>query len=129
LRPRIITPLDHRPSELQILSSTEESMPESIPPSNNEPQRDAAATQRDLAYWHANVRLICTLLAVWAAASLGASTLFIDLLNKIKFGQVPLGFWMAHQGTIYLFIALIGVYIWQVEKLDRTHGDGKVTQR
>lgn len=87
-------------------------------------EHDAEKKRRDLAYWRANVRLILTLLGVWAFASLGASTLFIELLNKVQFGQVPLGFWMAHQGTIYLFIVLIGVYIWRVEKLDRVHGNG-----
>lgn len=78
--------------------------------------------ERDLRYWRANLRIIVVLLSIWAFASLGCSVLFIDVLNRVKFGQVPLGFWMAQQGTIYLFVVLIGIYVWLMDGLDREHG-------
>lgn len=71
------------------------------------------------AYWRANVRLIRTLLIIWAFVSLGCSILFVQLLNNIQIGGVPFGFWMAQQGSIYVFVILIFVYAVQMDKLDR----------
>ncbi len=73
---------------------------------------------RDTAYWKANIRLIMQLLAVWAFVSFGCGILFVELLNKIQFFGVPFGFWMAHQGSIYVFVLLILVYCLRMDKLD-----------
>ncbi|MBI1291933.1 DUF4212 domain-containing protein [bacterium] len=75
----------------------------------------------DGAYWRANVRLIVVLLSIWAFVSLGCSILFVDLLNRIPFFGVPFGFWMAQQGTIWVFLGLIAVYVWRMQVLDRLH--------
>lgn len=78
------------------------------------------------AYWRANVRLILSLLAVWAAVSLGAGIVLAPWLNQFHFGGAPLGFWMAQQGSIYVFVALIFFYAWRMEKLDaRFHADSQ----
>ena len=53
---------------------------------------------------------------------LGAGTLFVDVLNNVNIGNVPLGFWMGQQGSIFTFVALIGVYVWRMEKLDESYG-------
>ncbi len=71
------------------------------------------------AYWRANIRLIRTLLLIWAFVSLGCSILFVQPLNSINFFGVPFGFWMAQQGSIYVFVILIFVYAIQMDKLDR----------
>lgn len=73
------------------------------------------------AYWKANTNLIRNLLLIWAIASLGCSILFVELLNKIQFFGVPFGFWMAQQGTIYIFVILIFVYASQMDKLDKKY--------
>jgi putative solute:sodium symporter small subunit len=73
-------------------------------------------------YWRANVRLIAVLLSIWAVVSLGCSVLLIDVLNRVTFFGTPFGFWMAQQGSIYVFLALIGVYVWMMERIDRAHG-------
>jgi putative solute:sodium symporter small subunit len=39
----------------------------------------------------------------------------------VKLGGVPLGFWIAQQGSIYVFVALIFVYAYQMDKLDRKY--------
>jgi putative solute:sodium symporter small subunit len=70
-------------------------------------------------YWKANTRLILLLLAIWATASYGCSILFVETLNRFQFFGVPFGFWMAQQGTIYVFIALIWVYARRMDHLDR----------
>ena len=73
------------------------------------------------AYWRANTALIRNLLIVWAIASIGASILFVTILNKIRLGNLPLGFWMAQQGMIFIFVILIFIYAVQMDKLDRKY--------
>ena len=73
-------------------------------------------------YWRANTTLIKNLLLVWAFVSLGCSILFVPLLNQIDFGSVPLGFWMAQQGSIYTFVILTFIYAIKMDKLDRKYG-------
>lgn len=74
---------------------------------------------RATAYWRANVRLMRGLLAVWFAVSFGAGILFVDWLNRFMIGGYPLGFWFAQQGSIYVFILLILVYAWRMDRIDR----------
>lgn len=73
-------------------------------------------------YWRANLRLMAILLAIWFLVGLGAGTLFVDVLNEASVGSVPLGFWMGQQGSIFSFVALIGIYVWRMEKLDESYG-------
>ena len=77
--------------------------------------------QRLRAYWRANTILIRNLLIVWAFVSLGCSILFVPLLNHISLGNVPLGFWMAQQGSIFTFVILIFIYAIRMDKLDRKY--------
>lgn len=72
-------------------------------------------------YWRSNTALIRNLLIIWAVVSLGMSILFVQPLNSIRFFGVPFGFWMAQQGSIYVFVALIFVYAVQMDKLDRKY--------
>ena len=73
------------------------------------------------AYWRKNVALIRNLLIVWAIVSLVFSFLLVEPLNTIRFFGVPFGFWMAQQGSILVFVALIFIYAVQMDKLDRKH--------
>ncbi len=72
-------------------------------------------------YWRANNRLIGVLLILWGLVSLGGGVLFVEQLNQIPFFGLPLGFWMAQQGAIYVFILLIFVYAWIMDALDRRY--------
>ena len=74
------------------------------------------------AYWRANKTLIRNLLIIWALVSVGFGILLVQPLNAIKLGSLPLGFWMAQQGSIYIFVVLIFVYAIQMDKLDRKYG-------
>ncbi|MFB2923702.1 DUF4212 domain-containing protein [Aerosakkonema funiforme] len=73
------------------------------------------------AYWRANTALIRNLLIVWALVSIIFSILLVEPLNALRIGGVPLGFWMAQQGSIFVFVALIFIYAVQMDKLDRKH--------
>ena len=41
-----------------------------------------------------------------------------DMLNAFKLGGFQLGFWFAQQGSIYVFLVLIFVYSWFMNRLD-----------
>ena len=71
------------------------------------------------AYWKATIALLTKILIIWFVVSFGAGILFVDLLNTIKLGGYPLGFWFAHQGSIYIFIVLIFYYAKKMNDLDR----------
>lgn len=81
--------------------------------------------QQRRSYWRANTALIRNLLIVWALVSLVFSILLVQPLNAIRFFGVPLGFWMAQQGSILIFVALIFIYAFQMDKLDRKYNTRK----
>ena len=77
---------------------------------------------RQEAYWRANTALIRNLLIVWALVSLVFGIVLVQPLNAIRLGSLPLGFWMAQQGSILTFVVLIFVYAFRMDKLDRKYG-------
>mgnify|MGYP002619824007 CR=1 FL=1 len=72
-------------------------------------------------YWRANERLIVVLLVIWAAVSFGAGILFVEQLNTISFFGLPFGFFMAQQGSIFVFVVLIFAYAIGMDRLDRRY--------
>jgi len=80
---------------------------------------DEKTQARDREYWRQNNRLILSCLAVWAFVSYGCGILFVEALNKITFFGLPFGFWIAQQGSIYVFVVLIFFYAWRMDALDK----------
>lgn len=74
------------------------------------------------AYWSATLGLLTKVLVIWFLVSYGAGILFATVLNGIKLGGAPLGFWFAQQGSIYVFIALIFWYAKKMGDIDRKFG-------
>ena len=74
------------------------------------------------AYWKENVKYLSILLAIWFMVSYGCGILFKDALNEIRLGGFKLGFWFAQQGSIYVFVVLIFVYVRIMNKLDKKYG-------
>ncbi len=70
-------------------------------------------------YWKKNVQYLLILLSVWFVVSYGCGILFADALNNIKIGGFQLGFWFAQQGSIYVFVILIFIYVRLMNKLDK----------
>ena len=70
-------------------------------------------------YWKATLGLRTKILIIWFVVSFGAGILFAPALNSISLGGYPLGFWFAHQGSIYIFIALIFYYAKKMGDIDR----------
>jgi putative solute:sodium symporter small subunit len=73
-------------------------------------------------YWKKNLKYLFILLIVWFAVSYGAGILFKETLDTIQLGGFPLGFWFAQQGSIYVFVILIFVYVRLMNRLDKKHG-------
>ena len=70
-------------------------------------------------YWRSNIKIVFSLLIVWFIASFGFGILFSDSLDQIKIGGFKLGFWFAQQGSIYVFVVIIFLYVWLMKRLDR----------
>jgi len=70
------------------------------------------------AYWKSVLTLVGQILVVWFVVSCGAGIMFADALNNIKLGGYPLGFWFAQQGSMYIFVALIFIYAYLMNKID-----------
>lgn len=73
-------------------------------------------------YWQANLRLLAKLLIIWFAVSFGCGILLVDWLDQFSFSGFKLGFWFAQQGAIYVFVALIFVYAWRIQIIERQYG-------
>jgi len=78
--------------------------------------------EKAIAYWKENIKYLTVLLVIWFLASYGAGILFKDALNEITIGGFKLGFWFAQQGSIYVFVILIFVYVRLMNKLDEKYG-------
>ena len=81
-----------------------------------------AANDNRRSYWRKNLQYLGILLSTWFIVSFGCSILFVDFLDRIKIGGFRLGFWVAQQGSIYVFVALIFIYVYLMNRLDKKHG-------
>ena len=70
-------------------------------------------------YWKSNLKIVFSLLIVWFVSSFGFGILFSDYLDQFQLGGFKLGFWFAQQGSIYVFVILIFLYVWLMKRLDK----------
>ena len=66
--------------------------------------------------------LMLMLLAVWFSVSFLAGIVFVDWLDQYRLFGYKLGFWFSQQGAIYFFVALIFIYAWRMNAIDRRFG-------
>ena len=82
-------------------------------------------------YWRRTLTRIGALLAVWVLVGPVMGIIFVEQLNAFSIGGVPFGFWMAQQGAIYVFVALIFLNAWLADGTDRefdVHETDQTTQ-
>lgn len=72
-------------------------------------------------YWRSNLRLTAVLLSFWFAVTFGVSW-FARELQGLTFLGFPLPFFMAAQGALLIYVVLVGIYAWRMDKLDREFG-------
>lgn len=70
-------------------------------------------------YWKINLGYLVGLLVVWFVVSYGFGILLVEPLNTIRLGGFKLGFWFAQQGSIYVFVVEIFIYVMLMNKLDK----------
>ena len=74
------------------------------------------------AYWRRTLQRILLLLSIWFVAGPLMSIVLVKPLNEFSLGGVPFGFWMAQQGSIYVFVAVIFANAWLADRQDREFG-------
>ncbi len=72
-------------------------------------------------YWKENLKYLAILLSIWFLVSYVFGILLVEQLNTISLGGFKLGFWFAQQGSIYVFVILIFVYIKLMNSLDKKY--------
>ena len=73
-------------------------------------------------YWKINIRYVKILLTIWFAFSFLFGIILKDYLNEFSIAGFKLGFWFAQQGSIYVFVILIFVYVKLMNNLDKKFG-------
>lgn len=77
--------------------------------------------ERRRGYWRANLKLLSALLTIWFVVAYVLGILLADQLNAVRLGGYGLGFWFAQQGSMYVFLVLILVYAWAMNRLDKKY--------
>lgn len=76
---------------------------------------------RSRSYWNRNLRYVGILLVIWFLVAYGGGIFWKDSLDDIRIGGIKLGFWIAQQGAIYVFVILIFIYVYLMNRLDREY--------
>ncbi len=80
-----------------------------------------ATSNKHRAYWRKNLQYLAILLGIWFITSYLCSIVFVEQLDKIQFGGLRLGFYFAQQASIWIFVVLIFVYAWLMNRLDKKY--------
>jgi putative solute:sodium symporter small subunit len=78
-------------------------------------------TEKHNEYWHRNLVITAILLAVWFVATF-VEAWFARELNTMTFLGFPLGFYMSAQGSLAIYVVIIGIYAVLMRKLDVEYG-------
>ena len=76
-------------------------------------------------YWSKNLKYIGVLMSIWFVVSFGFGILLKDVLDNYQLGGFKLGFWFAQQGSIYVFVLLIFIYVLLMNRLDKDFEAGE----
>ena len=72
-------------------------------------------------YWKANLLILSIILFIWFIVSFGFGIIWSESLDEIKIWGFKLDFWFAQQGSIYIFVLLIFVYVALMNRLDKKY--------
>jgi putative solute:sodium symporter small subunit len=77
-------------------------------------------TARHREYWRKNLVITAILLVVWFVVTF-VEGWYARELNDVSFLGFPLGFYMSAQGSLIVYVVLIGIYAWYMNRLDREY--------
>ena len=75
-------------------------------------------TERHNEYWRKNLTITAILLLVWFVVTFVEAWFARDLNSSMTFLGFPLGFYMSAQGSLIVYVILIGIYALLMRKLD-----------
>ena len=78
-------------------------------------------TERHKEYWHKTLVITAILLSIWFVVTF-VEAWFARELNSVTFLGFPLGFYMSAQGSLAIYVAIIGFYAWYMNRLDVEYG-------
>lgn len=78
-------------------------------------------TQKHKDYWRKNLFITSVLLLLWFIVTF-IEAWFARELNAVTFFGFPLGFYMSAQGSLVIYVVIIGIYAWYMRKLDLEYG-------
>ena len=73
-------------------------------------------------HWQYSSRLTVGLLAVWFVVTYIISGVLAGSLNHYSFLGFPLGYYMAAQGSLAIYVVEIAIYAWLMNKKDLEMG-------
>lgn len=77
-------------------------------------------TEHHHEYWRKNLRVTAILLTIWFVVTF-VMAFFARELATINFFGWPLSFYMAAQGSLIIYVVIIGFYANYMRKLDLEH--------
>lgn len=90
------------------------------PPSPHPPASEPPVPAAARSLWRHTLRLTGGLLAIWLVVNLAAPWFARDL-NAVSFGGFPLGYWIAAQGGLLVYLLLTAAYVWGMDRLERRY--------
>jgi putative solute:sodium symporter small subunit len=78
-------------------------------------------TERHKEYWRKNLTITAILLFAWFVLTFVIGYFARDL-HEITILGFPFAFYMGAQGSLALYIVIIGVYAWYMNRLDKQYG-------
>ena len=78
-------------------------------------------TEKHNEYWRKNLTITAVLLALWFIVTF-VEAWYARELNGMTFLGFPLGFYMSAQGSLAIYVAIIGAYAYLMSKLDKEYG-------
>ena len=73
-------------------------------------------------YWRYNVKLTTILLVIWFVVTYLISGLWASWLNQYTMLGFPMGYYMAAQGSLAIFVVEIAVYAYLMNRKDEEFG-------
>ena len=78
--------------------------------------------QQKQEYWRYNIKLTTFLLVIWFVVTYVISGVMAGWLNQYVIIGFPLGYYMAAQGSLAIFVIEIAVYALLMNRLDLKYG-------
>ena len=77
-------------------------------------------TEKHREYWHKNLVITAILLVVWFVVTF-VEGWYARELNNVTFLGFPLGFYMSAQGSLIIYVIIIGIYARYMNRLDKVY--------